>query len=86
MRVDLDTAAKIAGVAKGTIRSWVHQGVVVRYPDGYDTQELQIWLDQRSTAALCARIGLPQPQDAAALSDSLRAQHARREAPVKKTA
>ena len=59
MRVDLETAAAICGVKKPTIRNWVHQRVIVRYPDGYDVTELLHWKDSRSMNALFVRAGVP---------------------------
>lgn len=57
-RVDLHVAATICGVKPGTIRKWVFDKVIVRYPDGYDVYELLHWVDARSTDALMVRAGI----------------------------
>lgn len=49
MRVPLDTAAAIGEVDKATIRQWVYRGHINRYPDGYETVELLLWLEQTRT-------------------------------------
>lgn len=58
MRVPLTDAAGICGVKPGTIRRWVHDGRVIRHPDGYDVDELLQWIDARNPDALLVRAGL----------------------------
>ena len=80
-RVPLSDAATICGVKPPTIRAWAREGRVVKYEDGYDTTELLLWLEQRSLAALCARVGLSQPQQAAEAFE-----HAERQNPLRRSA
>jgi predicted site-specific integrase-resolvase len=80
-RVPLNDAATICGVKSATIRAWAREGRVVKYPDGFDTTELLLWIEQRSLAALCARVGLRQPQQAAEAFE-----HAERQYPLRRPA
>jgi hypothetical protein len=56
-RVPLDLACYITGVKPGTIRRWVHDGNIVRYPDGYDVRELIGRMDERNEDALRVQRG-----------------------------
>jgi hypothetical protein len=62
MRVPLEQAASICGVKPGTIRRWVHDSRIVRYPDDgfgeYEVDELLLWIDARNPDALMVRAGL----------------------------
>lgn len=50
MRIGLRDAAELAQVQVGTIHQWVHKGVVTRYPDGFERDEIIAYRDGRKVA------------------------------------
>ncbi|MGH3263011.1 MAG: hypothetical protein ACRDNS_13540 [Trebonia sp.] len=54
--VPIRMAAAIAEVSTATIRSWVHRGLLVRYDDGFDVQELLDRVDGRDRLMLALRM------------------------------
>lgn len=48
-RVDVEAAALFVGRGVDTVRKWVTRGLISRYPDGYDLDELQRRIDEVDT-------------------------------------
>lgn len=62
-RIPLDLALAVTHVQLPTLRRWVREGCVTRFPDGsFDYEELIAHRDSRDVHCLAARAGVKHPE------------------------
>lgn len=48
----------LAGVKAGTVEQWITRGLITKHPDGYDPDEIMLWVENRDREALRVQAGI----------------------------